>query len=295
MHATAHPRASGPTFRALGASTLLLFALSACATGTATAPATPAPVSATGMSPSSSASTSASSSASAFDLVRLSDVDPTILQEIRYATDHNFLGRPVTGYNAAECWLTPQAAQALARAQREAVALGYTLKVYDCYRPQRAVSEFVAWAADPSDTTAQAEFYPRVAKESIIPDGYVAEKSGHSRGSTLDVTLVPLPGATSPAWTPEMGLVDCTAPVAQRFADTTVDMGTGFDCFDPLAHTADTTLTAEQRSNRDRLVTLMAAQGFRNLPEEWWHYTLAGEPHLEDYFDIPITAAGPNG
>jgi D-alanyl-D-alanine dipeptidase len=92
-----------------------------------------------------------------------------------------------------------------------------------------------------------------------------------------------------------MGLVDCTAPVAQRFADSSVDMGTGFDCFDPLAHTADSTLTAEQRSNRDRVVTLMAAQGFRNLAEEWWHYTLAGEPHPDDYFDVPITAAGPNG
>lgn len=233
------------------------------------------------------------SAADGFDLVRLADVDPTILQEVRYATDHNFLGRRVTGYDAADCWLTPQAAQALAQAQRSAVAAGYTIKVYDCYRPQRAVTEFVTWAADPADTTAQAEFYPRVAKPTIIPDGYVAEKSGHSRGSTMDVTLVALPGATSPSWTPAQGYVDCTLPAGQRFPDTSVDMGTGFDCFDPLAHTADASLSAEQRANRDLLVSIMAAQGFRNLPEEWWHYTLNGEPHPDTYFDVPITPAGP--
>ena len=123
--------------------------------------------------------------------VRLSDVAPDVLQEIRYYGEHNFLGRPVTGYDAAECWLTEPAAQALAKVQAEVSAQGYTLKAYDCYRPQRAVDDFVAWAQDPDDDTTRAEFYPRLEKDVLFPQGYILEKSGHSRGSTIDLTIVP--------------------------------------------------------------------------------------------------------
>lgn len=223
------------------------------------------------------------------DFVRLADVDATIPQEMRYAADHNFVGSPITGYDAASCWMTRQAADALTRAQAAAVAQGYTLKIYDCYRPQRAVDEFAAWAEDSNATTMQAEFYPRVSKPELFPAGYIAAKSGHSRGSTVDVTLVPLPGATSPAWTPGDPLVDCTAPVEQRFPDTSIDMGTGFDCFDPLANTANPEISATAAANRATLVTIMAEAGFTNLPEEWWHYTLAGEPYPGTFFDVPIT------
>ena len=219
---------------------------------------------------------------------RLSEAAPDIVQEIRYHGEHNFLGRPVTGYNAPQCWLTTEAAQALAEVQAVVKTNGYSLKVYDCYRPQRAVNDFVEWAKDPGDDVTRGEFYPRLAKDQLFPLGLIADKSGHSRGSTVDVTLVPLGSAASPQWVVGDRIVDCAAPVGERFADTSIDMGTGFDCFDPLAATASPDITAEQRANRQLLVSIMEAAGFVNLPEEWWHYTLANEPFPKTFFDSAI-------
>lgn len=223
--------------------------------------------------------------------VRLADVAPGIVQEIRYHGEHNFVGRPIEGYDAPECWLTREAAEALARVQERVTAKGYSLKVYDCYRPQRAVSDFVVWAKDPDDTTTQAEFYPRLAKDVLFPQGFIAEKSGHSRGSTVDVTLVPTGTGASPEWRVGDPQVDCAAPVGERFADTTIDMGTGFDCFDPSAATASTAVPAAAQQHRALLLAEMTAPGagFRNLPQEWWHYTLEDEPFPETYFDVSIT------
>ncbi|MEI8083233.1 MAG: M15 family metallopeptidase, partial [Actinomycetes bacterium] len=145
-------------------------------------------------------------------------------------------------------------------------------------------------AADPAATSMKAEFYPRVAKDRIIPDGYVATKSGHSRGSTIDLTLVPLPGATSAPWSPSQPLLDCALPADQRFPDTSIDMGTGFDCFDVRAHPTYPSLTPVQRKNRDLLLAMMTDAGFKVLPEEWWHYTLLNEPFPDTYYDVPITS-----
>jgi D-alanyl-D-alanine dipeptidase len=262
-----------------------------CSTSASDGPSTATSPTATDCSPNSDCATAANGLPIGF--VRLSDVDPSILQEMRYPTDHNFVGSPIDGYQASECWVTAQTAAALKQAQRQANAKGYSLKMYDCYRPQRAVSEFMRWAADPNATEMKGEFYPRVAKEELIPGDYIAEKSGHSRGSTVDVTLVPLPGATSTPWTPADGLVDCALPAAQRFPDTSIDMGTGFDCFDVASHTANAKLTPAQRANRDTLVGIMTAAGFKNLYSEWWHYTLNNEPYPTTYFDVPITGKGP--
>lgn len=230
----------------------------------------------------------ANTSAMPEGFVRLSDVSPDIVQEIRYAGEHNFVGRPVTGYEAPECWLTREAADALGQVQSAVKAQGYSLKVYDCFRPQRAVSDFVEWARDPADDVTRAEFYPRLAKDQLFPLGLIAEKSGHSRGSTVDVTLVPLGSGASPTWQVGDPITDCAAPVGVRFPDTSIDMGTGFDCFDPLAATADTQITPEQQANRRILVAAMEAAGFVNLPEEWWHYTLKDEPFPDTYFDAEL-------
>ncbi len=220
--------------------------------------------------------------------VRLSEVAPGIVQEIRYHGEHNFVGRPIAGYEAAECWLTQPAAQALLSVERTVAAQGFQLKVYDCYRPQRAVDDFVVWAQDPDDDVTRAEFYPRLDKDVLFPQGYIAGKSGHTRGSTVDLTLIPKGAGTSPEWSVGDPLVDCTAPVDERFADTSVDMGTGYDCFDPLAATANRKVTADQRANRQVLLDAMTEAGFTNLPEEWWHFTLADEPYPQEYFDVPI-------
>ncbi|WP_242545868.1 M15 family metallopeptidase [Amycolatopsis sp. MtRt-6] len=155
--------------------------------------------------------------------------------------------------------------------QARVVRRGYTLKVYDCYRPQRAVDHFVRWT-----------------KVRLFADGYIAEKSGHSRGSTVDLTLVRIPPPAQRLYVPGEPLVPCFAPRDQRFPDNTVDMGTGYDCFDPLAHTDNPAITGAARQHRDLLRSTMAA-GFRNLPEEWWHFTLNGEPFPDTYFDFPVS------
>jgi D-alanyl-D-alanine dipeptidase len=222
-------------------------------------------------------------------LVALRSVDPTILQDIRYATPHNFTGRPVDGYARPVCLLTAPAARALHRAQRSLLRRGYSLKVYDCYRPQRAVDRFAAWAADPADTTMKAEFYPEVDKSRLFADGYIARRSGHSRGSTVDLTIVRLPARPVRAYRPGEPLVSCHAPRARRFPDASIDMGTGFDCFDPRAHTLDPRVVGTARDDRLMLARTMAAAGFLGIPEEWWHFTLRDEPYPGTYFDIPVS------
>ena len=219
---------------------------------------------------------------------RLDAIAPSVLQEIRYYGRHNFVGRRINGYRAPECWLTTPAARAVAKVQARVRRLGYTLKAYDCYRPRQAVAEFFAWSKLPDDNRMQAEFYPRIAKDQLFPLGYIAERSGHSRGSTIDLTLVPRGKGVSPRWRPGDRLVSCTAPVSRRFRDTSIDMGTGFDCFDPLANTANPGISPRQRANREILVSEMNRAGFTNLPEEWWHYTLRNEPFPDTYFDAPI-------
>ncbi|MEV0154013.1 M15 family metallopeptidase [Micromonospora sp. NPDC050686] len=222
------------------------------------------------------------------DFVVLTDVDPSIRADIRYATAHNFVGRPIAGYREPLCLLTRAAADALRRVQATALAAGRSLKVYDCYRPQRAVDDFVSWARRPGEQQMKAEFYPDVPKSRLFADGYLGAPTAHSRGSTVDLTLVPVPTPAQPGYTPGQPLVACTAPAGERFGDDSVDMGTGFDCFDPRAHTADARVTGTARENREVLRRLMTAQGFENYPREWWHYRLVDEPYPHRYFNFPI-------
>nr|WP_240686916.1 M15 family metallopeptidase [Amycolatopsis suaedae] len=229
----------------------------------------------------------ATASAAPREFVALRDVDPTILHDIRYTTSHNFVGTPIRGYVQPLCLLTKPAAKALRAAQRKVLRMGYTLKVYDCFRPQRAVDHFVEWARDLGDQKMKTEFYPRVDKTRLFADGYIAEKSGHSRGSTLDVTLVRLPPRWQRPYFPGEPLKNCYAPV--RFPDNTVDMATGYDCFDTLSHTDDPRVTGAAREHRQLLKTVLAEAGFGNLPEEWWHFTLNDEPFPDTYFDFPVS------
>jgi D-alanyl-D-alanine dipeptidase len=161
--------------------------------------------------------------------------------------------------------------------------------VYDCYRPQRAVDHFVRWAEDLDDQAMKPEFYPQVDKTRLFDDGYIAEKSGHSRGSTMDLTIVRLPAKPTRPYVPGESLVPCYGPKAERFPDNSVDMGTGFDCFDTLAHTLDPRVQGVQRANRLLLKSTLEDLGFVNLAEEWWHYTYKPEPHPDTYFDFPVS------
>nr|WP_234327912.1 M15 family metallopeptidase [Streptomyces sp. NRRL F-2664] len=199
----------------------------------------------------------------------LREVDPSIRQDMRYAGGHNFTGAVVDGYEEPECLLARPAAEALRRAQRVLLRQGYVLRVYDCYRPQRAVDRFVRWARvqdGPDDMARKAEFYPRVERGRLIAEGYIAERSGHSRGSTVDVTLEGLSGGE-------------------------VDMGTAFDFFDPLSHTDDPRVAGAARAHRQLLKRVLGEQGFVNLPEEWWHFTHRPEAYPDTYFDFPVAVA----
>lgn len=223
--------------------------------------------------------------------IALRSVDPTIPQDIRYATPHNFTGRVVDGYASPECLLTTPAAQALHRAQQGLLRRGYSLKVYDCYRPQRAVDRFVAWANDPADRAMKAEFYPEVDKSRLFADGYIARRSGHSRGSTVDLTIERSPAAPTRAYRPGERLVSCYAVRDQRFPDASIDMGTGFDCFDPRANTLDPRIGGAAHDDRLLLRRVMEDAGFAGIREEWWHFTYRNEPYPDTYFDFPVSPA----
>jgi D-alanyl-D-alanine dipeptidase len=220
--------------------------------------------------------------------VYLRDIDPTILQDMRYAGSENFTGAPVPGYEAAECVLARPAAEALKAAQADLRANGLALKVYDCYRPARAVAAFVAWAKQPDMPRFKTAYYPNLAKDALFPD-YIATVSGHSRGATVDLTLIPS-AAEVPGSTPDVSAapLPCTAPQQERAPDGSLAMGTRFDCFDAKANTAAPGLSKEEQDNRTALVEAMRGRGFKNYPLEWWHFTFEPEPYPGTIFDFPI-------
>jgi zinc D-Ala-D-Ala dipeptidase len=208
--------------------------------------------------------------------VYLRDVAPSIRQDIRYATASNFTGKPVPGYDAAECVLQRSAAEALQRAQKKAESLGYSIMVYDCYRPIRAVHAFVAWAAAPEDGRTKS-YYPRLNKSQLVPE-YIASQSQHSTGFAVDLTIEAAAAALAQ---PGGEGNDCTAPGADRQGHG-ADMGTAFDCFDTKANTASAAVTPAQRKNRKLLLSILEGAGFKNYAAEWWHFSYPGggaQPH----------------
>lgn len=221
------------------------------------------------------------------DFAYLKDIDPTIIQDIRYATAHNFVGQPIAGYQTGTCILTKRAAIQLKKIQSSIKPLGYSLKVYDCYRPQDAVDDFVAWSQDSSQTT-KAEFYPKLDKKNLFKLDYIREKSGHTRGSTVDLTIVKLPLQPQPVYHPHQPLVACYAPYHQRFHDNSIDMGTGFDCFSNLSHPDNVQVPLNAYLNRMFLRYWMIKYGFYTLDTEWWHFTLKNEPYPDTYFNFPV-------
>ncbi len=182
---------------------------------------------------------------------------PAAIVEMRYAGENNFVGKRIDGYSRARCLLTPPAAGALSQASAELAAMGLKFRIFDCYRPQRAVDHFMRWAATGDQSTKDA-YFPNIEKSRLFAEGYIAQRSGHSRGSTVDLTIDGL------------------------------DMGGPYDFFDPLSNTADPRPTESQRANRMLLKLVMERHGFRPYALEWWHFTLADEPYPETYFDRPV-------
>jgi D-alanyl-D-alanine dipeptidase len=189
-------------------------------------------------------------------------VVPGLVAEMRYFGDDNFVGRPIDGYEKPLCLLTREAAQALAAVARDLSSRGLKLKVFDCYRPKRAVAHFLRWAQAVNDLRTKQTFYPDLEKRQLFSHGYIATRSGHSRGSTVDLTLVGAAGE--------------------------LDMGTPFDFLSPRSAASDPHVSAQARGNRALLAQAMSKRGFRPYAKEWWHFTLRGEPYPETYFDFPV-------
>jgi D-alanyl-D-alanine dipeptidase len=196
--------------------------------------------------------------------VDVTTVVPGLVVDLRYFGTDNFVGARIDGYEKPVLYLTRQAAAALAKVQADLAAKGLGLKVFDGYRPARAVAHFVRWAKATGDTKMKAQFYPEEDKRNLFSRGYLAHRSGHSRGSTVDLTLV-------------------------RLADKgELDMGTPFDFFSRRSWPADSSVSAEARANRKLLSEAMRRHGFRPHSKEWWHFTLAREPFPDTYFDFPV-------
>ena len=201
------------------------------------------------------------------DFVLLTDIVPDVILEVRYFSTYNFVGARIDGYEEPCILITRQVALALKAVSDEARALGYRLKVYDAYRPQRAVDHFVRWAEDADDLSMKQVFYPEVDKRCLFDEGYICRKSGHSRGSTVDLTLV------------------------DEKTGKELDMGGAFDYFGRLSHPDYTEgLTQNQIANRMLLRKLMLENSFCPLDTEWWHFTLENEPYPDTYFDFPVSA-----
>ena len=197
--------------------------------------------------------------------VVLSNVVPDIIQEIRYYSTYNFVGDRIDGYEQPCALMTIEAAQALKKVSDDVMKLGYRLKIYDAYRPQMAVDHFVRWAEDIGDKRMKKYFYPEVDKTKLFDEGYIDAKSGHSRGSTVDLTLFDMRTGKE------------------------VDMGGTFDYFGELSHPDYTKITKQQLKNRMILRDAMIRNGFKPLDTEWWHFTLKDEPYPDTYFTFKVT------
>jgi D-alanyl-D-alanine dipeptidase len=220
-------------------------------------------------------------------LVYLRDIDASIVQDMRYAGHDNFVGRPLPGYDAPECVLRREVAEALKHVQADLARSNLSLKTYDCYRPKRAVAAMARWANDGARDGASKRFYPALDKRTLFASGYIAAQSAHSTGTAIDLTIVRLPAAAPAAFDASAHYGSCTGPAAARAPDSSLDMGTGFDCFDSRSHTASPAIGAEQQRARATLLAAMRRHGFKNYFREWWHFNYANAQPAPAY-DVPI-------
>ncbi len=216
--------------------------------------------------------------------VYLRDIDPSIVQDMRYAGTDNFTGAVLPGYGAPECVLRRDVALALRQVQADLAKSQLSLKTYDCYRPARASRAMARWAQAPEDGRTK-RYYPALDKRTLL-SGYIASQSAHSTGTAIDLTIVRVPAPQVPVTDPRAAYGPCTGTAAQRAPDTSLDMGTGFDCFDVKSHTSSGAITAEQKRARGLLLAAMRAHGFKNYFREWWHFTYGAQPRQG--YDVPI-------
>ncbi len=220
------------------------------------------------------------------DFVYLRDIDPTIIQNVRYATINNFIGQVIDGYKTQEIILTRAAAVALQAVQKYMIKQGYSLVVYDGYRPQIAVNHFIKWS-ESSDESQKYLYYPTIDKQDVFSLGYIDKRSGHSRGSTVDLSIIKLDKKLHEIEINEKILSDGSK--IQFLDDGSVDMGSSFDLAHEASHHDSHFINYEHLEKRNFLKNAMIDRGFRSYSKEWWHYTLENEPYPDTYFDFQIT------
>ena len=222
--------------------------------------------------------------------VYLNEVDPTILVSLRYYGSENFVGKSVDGYKKPVLILTRQAAESLKKVQEAVKKDGYCLVVYDAYRPQQAVNNFVRWSEDIQDQVKESQYYPRVEKAKAFDLGYIAKRSGHTRGSTVDLTIIKDGEALHEI--EEKDRVLLGGYTIKFLDDGTVDMGSSFDLFDVASHSRNDLIDKQFQARRDYLKSIMEQHGFKSYSNEWWHFNMTNEPFPADqdssYFDFPI-------
>lgn len=196
--------------------------------------------------------------------VYINDFIPNAVIDLRYSTDHNFIGKPIDDYKSQKCIISKKAAIALKEVEKELAEYGFGIKIFDSYRPQRAVDHFVRWAKVLDDTLTKSEFYPTVDKKDLFKKGFITSKSSHTRGSTVDLTIINLKD------------------------EKKLDMGSNFDYFGKLSWVISSNITTEQQAHRALLQIIMKKNGFKNYSKEWWHFTLKNEPFPKTYFDFPV-------
>ncbi|MDA9572790.1 M15 family metallopeptidase [Flavobacteriaceae bacterium] len=196
------------------------------------------------------------------DFIDIKEYIPNIIIDLKYASNDNFTGRIVNGYESPICLLTAEAASSLRNIQTILNKSGYSLKIYDAYRPQRSVNHFINWSKNPSDTINKSYYYPNLLKSNLFKLGYIASKSSHSRGSTVDITLVDINSGKE------------------------VDMGSPYDFFGLESSHDYKNISITQKNNRKLLLDVMTNNGFSSYPKEWWHYTFIDEPFPTTYFDF---------
>ena len=221
--------------------------------------------------------------------VYVNQIDPTIKVDLRYLTDQNFIGEPLNGYKNPVAILTREAAQALSKVQQELLANGYSLVIYDAYRPQKTVDQFVEWSKNWQDNKMKEIYYPRVNKQDLFKLHYIAEKSSHTRGSTVDISIIPI---AQPLKKVE-DITEEKRTLTDKYEiiylnDNTVDMGAAFDLFDDASHPNSHLVDETHRDNREYLRKKMEKHGFEGFPTEWWHFTLKNEPYADVYFNFDI-------
>jgi len=221
--------------------------------------------------------------------VYLHEIDPTIVVSPRYYGNENFVGRAIDGYKEPVIILTRRAAEALKKVQEVVKKDGYCLVVYDAYRPQQAVNDFVRWGENSGDQLNELCYYPRVKKTQLF-DCYISRRSGHSRGSTVDLTIIKCDKSLHAVEIKDRQLLD--GYIIKFLDDGTVDMGSSFDLFDIVSHSHNDLIKEKYKKRRAYLKSVMKSAGFKNYCNEWWHFTLKNEPFSADqdssYFDFPV-------